>query len=193
MTGSGVGGRSGGVTSCGVVVAEDRGRRSRPCFVHDVDNVGGELRVGGLASGVGDQHQLVVYPEPRSRPPVPSLLEGGDGEGADRTWFGAELVHSLDDRPRERRNRSPENPTEQLLAWSAVEPLAGCPDAGWSCQFRDREQPGQVQKSAYVVEMKMRQDDVDDGDAVEQPAIGDEAANARSGVKQESTIAHAHD
>ncbi len=52
-----------------------------------------------------------------------------------------------------------------------------------------REQPGQIQKSAYVVEMKMRQDDVDDGDAVEQPTIGDEAANAGSGVRQESVIA----
>jgi hypothetical protein len=44
-----------------------------------------------------------------------------------------------------------------------------------------------------VVEMKMRQDDVDDGDAVEQPTVGDEAANPGSGVKQESVIAQANE
>jgi hypothetical protein len=52
-------------------------------------------------------------------------------------------------------------------------------------QIETRGERGQVEEAADVIEMEVRQDDVDVLDAVEEPALGDEPARAGPGVEDE--------
>jgi hypothetical protein len=70
------------------------------------------------------------------------------------------------------RDRGPEHSLEEIRAGCVVEPLPGRPDAQRALEVADREQPRQVEQGADVIKGKVREDDVERGEVVDESAVG---------------------
>ena len=155
----------------------------RPRLVQQVPDAAGELGRAGVVARVGDQRQRVLDAQAGGRVPVARLGARGDGEGAERLLAGAQLADRRPDR--RRRDRRAQQRREQLGAGRPVQPGAGRVDR------RQHRQPGEIGEPADVVEVEVREREVDALHAVQPLGLRDQPVQAGAGVEDERGVAAA--